>query len=63
MALSALSWNVGFALGPAIGGPVLGAWPTAVWIGAAALCLLASYLSLALEPRLPAAARRTPVAA
>jgi len=63
MALSALSWNVGFALGPAIGGPVLGAWPTGVWIGAAALCLLSSYLSLALEPRLPVAARRTPVAA
>jgi MFS family permease len=63
MALSALSWSVGFAAGPAVGGPVLDVWPTGVWLGAAALCLLASYLALALEPRLPAEARRTPVAA
>jgi len=63
MALSALSWSVGFALGPAIGGPVLDYWPTGVWVGAAALCLLATALTFALEPALPAHARRTPVAA
>ena len=63
MALSALSWSIGFALGPAIGGPVLDAWPTGVWLGAAALCLLATALSFALEPALPPQARRTPVAA
>ena len=63
MALSALSWSIGFALGPAIGGLVLDVWPTGVWLGAAALCLLATALTFALEPALPAQARRTPVAA
>jgi MFS family permease len=63
MALSALSWSVGFALGPALGGAVLDGWPTAVWLGAAALCLLGSSLALALEPSLPQRARRTPAAA
>ena len=36
MALSALSWQVGFALGPAVGGFVLAYAPNAVWLGAAA---------------------------
>jgi MFS family permease len=63
MALSALSWSVGFALGPAIGGAVLQAWPTGVWLGAAALCLVGSALALLLEPALPASVRRTPIAA
>jgi MFS family permease len=62
MALSALSWSVGFAIGPAIGGVVLQAWPTGVWLGAAGLCLLAGALALLLEPALPANARRTPIA-
>lgn len=63
MALSALSWSVGFALGPAVGGAVLQVWPTGVWLGAAGICVLCSGLALQLEPRLPATARRTPVAA
>jgi MFS family permease len=62
MALSALSWQVGFALGPAVGGFVLGVSPVAVWFGAAAVCLLTSAAALALEPALPAQVRRTPVA-
>ena len=61
MALSALSWQVGFALGPAIGGFVLAASPTGVWFGAAALCLAAGAASLALERSLPVAARSNPV--
>jgi len=63
MALSALSWSVGFALGPAVGAPVLDARPTAVWIGAAALCLIGSAIALSLEKALPQHARRTPVSA
>lgn len=63
MALSALSWSVGFALGPAVGAPILDAWPTAVWLGAAALCLAGSAFALALERALPRRARRTPVSA
>ncbi len=61
MALSALSWQVGFALGPAIGGFALAASPTGVWLGAAALCLAAGAASLALERSLPVAARSNPV--
>jgi MFS family permease len=62
MALSALSWQVGFALGPAVGGFVLGVSPVAVWLGAAAVCLATSAAALALESSLPARVRRTPVA-
>ena len=61
MALSALSWQVGFALGPAIGGFALAASPTGVWFGAAVLCLAAGAASLALERSLPVAARSNPV--
>jgi MFS family permease len=62
MALSALSWQVGFALGPAVGGFVLGVSPVAVWFGAAAVCLATSAAALALESTLPVRVRRTPVA-
>jgi MFS family permease len=62
MALSALSWQLGFALGPAIGGFVLGGSPVAVWFGAAALCVAGSACALALEAALPQRLRRTPVA-
>jgi MFS family permease len=61
MALSALSWQVGFALGPAIGGFALAASPSGVWFGAAMLCLVASVWSLSLERSLPTGARSNPV--
>lgn len=61
MALSALSWQVGFALGPAIGGFALAASPAGVWLGATALCLVAAAASLSLERSLPPAARSNPV--
>lgn len=60
MAASAFSWGVGFALGPAIGGIVLGHRPDLLWPAAAAVCLAAGAASLALERSLPAGARRTP---
>jgi MFS family permease len=60
MAISALSWQVGFALGPALGGFMLAVSPSGVWIGAAALCALGGALALVVESALPAAARRTP---
>ena len=63
MALSALSWQVGFALGPAIGGFVLDFSPSGVWVGAAALCALGGGLALAVEGVLPSGARRTPAPA
>ncbi len=61
MALSALSWQVGFALGPAIGGFALAASPSGVWFAAAVLCLVASAWSLSLERSLPTGARSNPV--
>jgi MFS family permease len=60
MALSAFSWNVGFTLGPAIGGFVLKVAPNAWWLAAAAVCLLAGAGALALERALPRDVRRTP---
>ena len=59
-ALSSMSWSTGAILGPAIGGPLLGWKPNAVWPLAACACLLAGAGCLALERRLPAALRRTP---
>ena len=61
MALSSISWQVGFILGPAIGGIVLDAEPLALWALAAVLCLVGSAWSLRLERRLPRAAWVTPV--
>ncbi|MGH3137833.1 MAG: MDR family MFS transporter [Gaiellaceae bacterium] len=60
MALSALSWQVGFALGPAIGGIGLELSPNGVWLGAAALCAVGSGVALVIEGTLPDRARRTP---
>jgi MFS family permease len=62
MALNALSWQIGFALGPALGGFGLSASPTGVWLGAASLCALGGVCALLVENRLPARARRTPLA-
>lgn len=63
MALSALSWQVGFTLGPAIGGFAIAASPHGTWFAAAAICAANGVAALALEPLLPARARRTPLAA
>jgi predicted MFS family arabinose efflux permease len=59
-ALSAMSWSAGSILGPAVGGPLLGWHPLAVWPIAAAVCLIAAVGCLALERRLPRNVRRTP---
>ena len=60
MAISALSWQVGFTVGPATGAAILDASPTGLWIVAAAVCLVAGAGALALERALPEAVRRTP---
>ena len=62
MALSALSWQVGFALGPAIGGFLLERTPTGTWLIWAAMCVLGAVLALVLERVLPDTVRRTPSA-
>jgi MFS family permease len=62
MALSALSWQLGFTLGPAIGGIGLALSPNGLWLGAAALCAIGGAVALLIEEALPQRARRTPVA-
>ncbi len=62
MALSALSWNVAFSIGPALGAAVLGQAPDAVWIGAALVLLLGGAGAMLLEPSLPHGVRRSPKA-
>jgi predicted MFS family arabinose efflux permease len=60
MALSSLSWQVGFLIGPAVGGAVLDAEPVALWLLCAAVCLAGSLWSVRLDRTLPQAVRRTP---
>ena len=62
MALSTLSWQVGFALGPAVGSYVLAVSPSGARVAAAGLCALGGLLALLVEGTLPVAARRTPLA-
>jgi MFS family permease len=63
MAVSSLSWQGAFIIGPAIGGAILGAQPLALWPLAATLALVGAVWALRLEPRLPRVARRTPARA
>jgi MFS family permease len=58
-ALGSMSWSVGGILGPAIGGPLLGWHPLAVWPTAAAVCLFSIFGCLLLERNLPEDVRRT----
>jgi predicted MFS family arabinose efflux permease len=60
MAISTNSWDLGFLLGPAVGGVVLATAPLALWPLAAAVCLLAGVGALALERSLPPRLRLTP---
>jgi MFS family permease len=60
MAFSSSSWQLGFFVGPAVGGFVLQHEPLALWPAAAAICLLASVYALALERRIPAHLHLTP---
>ncbi|MGH3046792.1 MAG: MFS transporter [Gaiellaceae bacterium] len=60
MAVSTNSWDLGFLLGPAVGGFVLGAEPLALWPLAATACLAAGALALTLERSLPRELRLTP---
>jgi MFS family permease len=60
MALSSMSWEVGFVIGPAVGGFVLASEPLALWPIAAAVLALSVFAVLGNEKRLPPALRRTP---
>ena len=60
MALSAMSWEIGYVIGPALGGLLLASEPLALWPIAACVCALAVAPVLALERRLPPPLRLTP---
>jgi MFS family permease len=60
MALSAMSWEVGYVIGPALGGLVLASQPIALWPVAAAICAVTVAPVIALERLLPARLRLTP---
>ena len=60
MALGSQSWQVGWIIGPALGGFALQHAPHALWAAAAAVNVAASAAALALERHLPRVARRTP---
>lgn len=60
LALSSVSWEIGFTAGPALAGVMLHLWPPGLWFLSAGVCLVAGALALVLEPRLPRAAVRTP---
>jgi len=63
LALSSLSWQVGWIVGPAGGGFLLQHAPLALWPIAAAANLLCAGGALALEGRLPENVRITPLGA
>jgi MFS family permease len=60
LALSSLSWQVGWIIGPAAGGFMLQHAPLALWPAAAAVNLVCAVAALALERRLPEHTRVTP---
>ena len=62
IAVSSLSWQIAFVVGPAVGGAVLDAQPLALWPAAAAVLFASAVASMALERRLPAHALRNPKA-
>jgi MFS family permease len=59
-ALGSMSWSLGSVLGPAVGGPLLGWQPNAVWPLAAGVCVLSAAACLRIERRLPESVLRTP---
>jgi len=60
MASAGLSWWIGLAIAPVFGAPLLSVSPTAVFLTAAVVALLAGISALILENRLPRASRLTP---
>lgn len=59
-ALVSNSWDVGYIVGPAIGGLVLGVAPLALWPLAAGVCVLGALAALGIERAVPPALRLTP---
>ena len=60
MAFGSQSWQIGWIIGPAVGGFVLQHAPNALWPIAAALNIVAALCALALERHLPREVARAP---
>jgi MFS family permease len=60
MATSALSWQVGFTIGPAAGGALLAVSPVGLWLTMAGVLLAAGIATLSLERGLPEGLRLAP---
>jgi MFS family permease len=60
MAFGSQSWQIGWIIGPAVGGFVLQHAPNALWPAAAELNIVAALFALALERHLPRAVARAP---
>jgi MFS family permease len=60
MAFGSQSWQIGWIIGPAVGGFVLQHAPNLLWPAAAALNIAAAFSALALERHLPRAVARAP---
>jgi MFS family permease len=63
VAMSSLSWQVGWIIGPAAGGFLLGHAPLVLWPAAAAVNVACAGWALVLERRLPEHVRITPLGA
>lgn len=63
LALSAITLQLGYGVGPAVGGLLLGVSASVLWSVAAALCAGAAIAALAVEPVLPRSVRTTPARA
>ena len=61
LAFSSASWGVGFVIGPALGGVLLGRAPFALWLGMAGVLLGASAGAIAMERLLEPRLRRVPL--
>ena len=61
MAAMGLAWWAGLAIAPALGAPLLGRAPMALFAVAAAAAAAAGVSALTLERKLPDTARLTPV--
>jgi hypothetical protein len=60
MALSTLSWEIGFVIGPTAAGFILNSEPNALWPIASVACVIAGCGALLLEKRIPPELRVTP---
>lgn len=60
MAANGFSWQLGFIVGPGLGGAVLAAQPFALWPAVSVLSLVGAAYALRLDGSLPSAHRQTP---